>query len=126
MAIRCVSCAVATVRAWGEKPHRQLPAADLWQLVEAAADERRAFVGLLAFAGLRVSEALGLTWADVDLDARVLHVRRQLDRRTLLRVRAEDGAGGAHDRVGRRPLLDPARVEPAQRARAAVALRRRD
>ena len=34
---------------------------------------------LLAFTGLRIREALGLTWADVDTMAGVLHVRRQLD-----------------------------------------------
>ena len=66
--------------------HRQLGAADLWALVEAAEGERRALVALLAFAGLRVSEALGLAWSDVDLDGRVLQIRRQLERRTLTRV----------------------------------------
>lgn len=75
------------------KPHRQLTAADLWRLVEAADDERRAFVALLAFAGLRVSEALALTWADVDLDGRVLHVRRQLERKTFARVEPKTARG---------------------------------
>jgi integrase len=32
-----------------------------------------------AFAGLRVSEALGLHWEDVDFDAKTIHVHRQLD-----------------------------------------------
>ena len=68
------------------KPHRQLTAADLWRLVNAADDERRALVALLAFAGLRVSEAIGLIWADVDLANRTLHVRRQLERHTYRRV----------------------------------------
>jgi integrase len=68
------------------RPHRNLTGEDLWKLVEAAVDERKAFVGLLAFAGLRVSEALGLVWQDVDLDGRVLHVRRQLERGSLERT----------------------------------------
>ena len=33
---------------------------------------------LLAFTGLRIREALGLTWADVDLEGGLLHVERQL------------------------------------------------
>jgi integrase len=32
-----------------------------------------------AYAALRISETLGLTWADVDLNAKTIHVRRQLD-----------------------------------------------
>jgi integrase len=41
---------------------------------------------LLAFTGLRIREALALTWADVDMDAGVIQVERQLagdDRRAL-------------------------------------------
>ncbi len=69
-----------------KRPHRNLTGADLWRLVEAAEPERRALVALLAFAGLRVSEAIGLGWADIDLDGRVLRVRRQLERGSLVRV----------------------------------------
>lgn len=69
-----------------KREHRNLTETDLWALVDAASDDRRAFVGVLAFAGLRASEALGLTWADVDLDGRVLRVRWQLDRLTRGRV----------------------------------------
>jgi integrase len=36
-------------------------------------------VVVAAYAGLRRNELLALTWADVDLDAKVLHVRRALD-----------------------------------------------
>jgi integrase len=35
---------------------------------------------LLSFTGTRVGEAMGLTWADVDLDAGLLRVHRQLSR----------------------------------------------
>lgn len=43
-----------------------------------SATDHPAFIGVLLFAGLRISEALGLTWADVDLQAREIHVWRQL------------------------------------------------
>jgi len=69
-----------------KREHRNLTEVDLWRLLDAATDDRRAHVGLLAFAGLRVSEALGLAWSDVDFHTGVLHVRRQLDRSTLTRV----------------------------------------
>lgn len=68
------------------KPHRNLTAEDLWELVKVADDDRRAYVALLAFAGLRVSEALGLAWGDVDFEGRVLRVRAQLERGTRARV----------------------------------------
>jgi integrase len=38
------------------------------------------------FSGLRVGELLGLTWGDVDFDAGLLHVRKQLDDDTRTRV----------------------------------------
>jgi integrase len=75
------------------KEHRLLTADDLWALVNAAAPERKAFVALLAFAGLRLSECLGLTWQDVDLHERVLHVRFQLERETLERTRPKTEQG---------------------------------
>ncbi|MDQ3381995.1 MAG: tyrosine-type recombinase/integrase [Actinomycetota bacterium] len=65
---------------------RNLAAEDVWKLVHAADDDRRAYVALLAFAGLRASEALGLAWGDIDLEDRVLHVRAQLARGTRARV----------------------------------------
>jgi integrase len=70
----------------GRKPHRNLTADDLWSLVNAASEDRKAFVALLCFAGLRLGEDLGLTWRDVDMKSQILHVRFQLDRDTLTRV----------------------------------------
>jgi integrase len=47
--------------------------------------ERKSIVGEMlrpgdAFTGVRISEALGLVWDDVDFDAGVIHVRKQLGR----------------------------------------------
>jgi integrase len=56
-------------------------------LIEAAAEEHRALVATLVFCGLRISEALGLIWADVDVEARTLHVHYQLDHITRDRAK---------------------------------------
>lgn len=48
------------------------------KLIEMAKPEHRAIIGVMLFAGLRISEALGLTWGDVDLQGRKIHVWRQL------------------------------------------------
>jgi integrase len=47
-------------------------------LLDAAPDRDRALWGVMAYAGLRIGEALGLAWDVVDLDAGVLHVRQTL------------------------------------------------
>src|SRR5262249_40982095 len=63
--------------------------AELEQLLAAAKTKTpgyHALLVLLAFTGLRIREALALTWADVDLDQGVLRVERQLaddDRRRV-------------------------------------------
>jgi integrase len=59
-----------------------LTAAEARRLIQAAEADRmqaRWLVGLAL--GLRQGEALGLRWEDVDLDARLLRVRRALQRR---------------------------------------------
>ena len=52
-----------------------------------------AMVGLFVYSGLRAGEALGLRWRDTDYDAGVIHVRKQLDRKTrrLRDVKTEAG-----------------------------------
>jgi integrase len=58
-----------------------LTAAEARQLIAAAAGDRmqaRWLVGLAL--GLRQGEALGLWWGDIDLDARLLRIRRGLQR----------------------------------------------
>lgn len=58
-----------------------LTVADARRLLDAfAADRYRALVTVALSLGLRQGEALGLRWADVDLDARTLTVRHQIQR----------------------------------------------
>jgi len=63
-----------------EKPKRILSRAEVVALIEATPKRYRLLVKTLAFSGLRISEALGLTWEDVNSKARVLHVRHQASR----------------------------------------------
>ena len=50
---------------------------DIWERRFAARRERdRLLLALFAYAGLRRSELLGLDWEDVDLERRLIHVRR--------------------------------------------------
>jgi integrase len=72
----------------GEKPSpprmsasgRVLDETKLAAVVRHAPPAYRAVVTLLAYSGLRTSEALGLRWVDVDLVEGELHVRYQLSR----------------------------------------------
>ena len=64
------------------EPVRPFSAAEAHHVLEAASGHRLAAFFTAAMAlGLRPSEALALSWDDVDLDAGVIHVRRALDRR---------------------------------------------
>lgn len=81
---------------------RVLDELELAALVRGAADlpaAYRAGVTLLAYSGLRLSEALGLRWCDVDLIENEIHVRGQLqprrgdrDVRWIPRLKSEAGA----------------------------------
>jgi integrase len=76
-------------RPGSKKKPRRLDAAELERPLTAAKTKTPGYYALfvlLAFTGLRVREALALTWADVDLEAGVLRVERQLaddDRRYI-------------------------------------------
>ena len=59
------------------KHGRVLDEAELAAVVRHAVDPYRSAVIVLAYTGLRLSEALGLTWGDIDLVAGELHVREQ-------------------------------------------------
>lgn len=54
---------------------RPIGEADLSRLLAAAPDDLRRALALGAYAGLRVSEAAGLTWADIDQEARRIYIR---------------------------------------------------
>ena len=63
----------------GEK--RILDEAEIERLLANAGDTFRVLIALMLFSGVRLAEALGLTWADVDLKENWIHVRAQLDRK---------------------------------------------
>lgn len=66
----------------GDAAKRFLTDPEMRQLVDAAHTPRwRLLILVLLFAGLRLSEALGLRWQDIDFDEGVIHVREQLRRR---------------------------------------------
>jgi integrase len=72
---------------------RPLTPEEAKQLLKTAANGAlEGFVGIALGCGLRLGEALGLQWADVDLEAGTLRVHQQLQR-----------SGG--DTLARRPLL---------------------
>jgi integrase len=89
-------CRLAVRRGWladnpvakleaGEKPRwtpRRAAILESDQLarVLAAADKYRTLFEFLAYSGLRIGEALGLCWADVNFDAGLVRVHRQLAR----------------------------------------------
>jgi integrase len=60
----------------------QIPTRDqIRALVDSSRTNMRAYLGVCAFAGLRLGEASGLNLEDVDFLGRRLHVRRQVQRR---------------------------------------------
>jgi len=75
---------------------RRLTEADLQRLLGNLSDVFRPIAYVCAFAGLRVSEALGLQWRDVDIEAGTLTVTAQL--------------GGSGDRVPAKTAASTATV----------------
>jgi integrase len=64
---------------------RVLGREEIAALLEAAEEPYRTLFATAIFTGLRIGEVLGLTWADLDLQAGLVHVRRQI---------GQDGARG--------------------------------
>lgn len=62
---------------WTPRPVAILESADLARVLDKAGSYR-AFFEFLAYTGLRVSEARGLCWGDIDLGLGVLRVHQQL------------------------------------------------
>lgn len=59
-------------------PTKALTEGELQSLIACHPEEWRLFVRFLAETGLRISEAVGLRWADVDFDARRIFVVRRI------------------------------------------------
>jgi integrase len=59
---------------------RTLERDEIPRLLKAAPDRYRALLATAVFTGLRLGELLGLTWADVDLEAGFVRVQKQLGR----------------------------------------------
>jgi integrase len=74
---------------------RYLDADEVERLLAAMGGCYRPVAATCAYAGLRISEALGLRWADVDLDAGTLRVQRQLDDDLTLRQETKTPASAA-------------------------------
>jgi integrase len=51
--------------------------AELKAMLDNAPDKHRAFIAVLIFTGMRISEIRGLRWSDVDLTKGVIHVRQR-------------------------------------------------
>lgn len=72
-----------------EKPKRRnvtearvLDAKEIQDLIACSLDTYRPVLATLAYSGLRLSEALGLTWDAVDFETGIIRVRHQLSRAT--------------------------------------------
>ena len=64
----------------GRPKNRFLNAAEIEALVSSATGVAAVAIPILLFAGLRVSELLGLTWQEIDFERREIHVRFQMSR----------------------------------------------
>jgi integrase len=62
------------------RPQRVLGRHEIERLLASCSPTHRLLVSTVLFTGLRISEALGLVWSDIDLEAGVLSVRSQLSR----------------------------------------------
>lgn len=76
----------------GEEKVKAMTRTQLAAVLEELPEEWRPFFELLAHTELRISEALGLDWSDVELGAHpALQVRRQCYRGELRRLKTRDG-----------------------------------
>lgn len=75
----------------GEPRHRFLTDAEIRELIDAPRKIRwRLLILLMVFAGLRISEALGLRWHDIDFDEGLIRVRHQLRRKRCAKPKPGD------------------------------------
>ena len=70
-----------SVKMTGTLPPVVMTAPEVRTLLDGTADHRLGpFWQVVATTGMREAEALGLVWSDIDVDGRVIHVRRTLQR----------------------------------------------
>ena len=62
----------------GRGPKRILTSDELRRLLAAAGEQYRPILAVAAYAGLRLSEVLGLAWGDIDFEDGTIHVQKQL------------------------------------------------
>ncbi|HYZ76060.1 MAG TPA: tyrosine-type recombinase/integrase [Gaiellaceae bacterium] len=78
------------------REQRVLDHVQISRLLDAALPRYHAFLATALYTGLRLSELLGLIWADIDLESGLIHVRYQLSRaradQPARRVRLKTGA----------------------------------
>jgi len=82
----------------GERPKiqasakRALDEAEIAKLLTEAGDTFRPLIAFMLFTGVRIGEALGMRWQDLDFDGQRVHVRSQLGRdRKLADVKTDAG-----------------------------------
>jgi integrase len=76
-----------------QREARRLTEDEVRALCTAATETYRPVVTTLAWTGLRVSEALGLRWEDIDFDAQEIRVSGQLDETGQQKSRTKTAAG---------------------------------
>jgi integrase len=104
-----------------EEKAKALATEELGRLIEAMDPKWRLLIEVLACTGLRISEALALTWADIDLgNEPKLHVRRALKQNQSQKV------GRPKSKAGRRTIPLPTEIAIALRLRRAEAEWHRD
>lgn len=72
---------ISSIKAEGDEPEEVEPLTDEQcskLLVAVKGTRAYLFVMVLLFAGLRKGEAIGLRWADLDFDRKIIHVRRSV------------------------------------------------
>src|SRR5439155_17677268 len=63
-----------------QREMRILQREEIAALLASSRPTYRTLLATAIFTGLRFGELLGLTWADIDFEARLVRVRKQLDR----------------------------------------------
>lgn len=86
-------CAGLRLPTGGEPRDRVVTPTEAERLIAALEPRDQAALGLAVYAGLRLGELLALDWADVDLQARTIRVRRSWDHgeRQFIEVKSRAG-----------------------------------